>query len=86
MHGKLLQSCPTLCDPMDCSLPGFSVNGDSPGKNTRVGCHAFLQEIFPTQGSNKRLLCLLKWQAASLPLLPLGKLSVEYTGYNIEDS
>ena len=22
-----LQSCPTLCDPMDCSLPGFSVHG-----------------------------------------------------------
>ena len=24
---KLLQSCPTLCDPMDCSLPGYSVHG-----------------------------------------------------------
>ena len=24
---KLLQSCPTLCDPMDCSLPGFSIHG-----------------------------------------------------------
>ena len=24
---KLLQSCPTLCDPMDCSLPHFSVHG-----------------------------------------------------------
>ena len=23
----IAQSCPTLCDPMDCSLPGFSVNG-----------------------------------------------------------
>ena len=46
------QSCPTLCDPMDCSLPGSSVHVDSPGKNTQVGCHAFLQGIFPTQGSN----------------------------------
>ena len=27
MHAKLLQSCPTLCDPMDCSLPGSSVHG-----------------------------------------------------------
>ena len=26
-RAKLLQSCPTLCDPMDCSLPGFSVHG-----------------------------------------------------------
>ena len=30
------QSCPTLCDPMDCSPPGSSVLGDSPGKNTGV--------------------------------------------------
>ena len=40
------QSCPTLCDPMDYSLPGSSVHGDSPGKNTGVGCHALLREIF----------------------------------------
>ena len=33
-------SCPTLGDPMDCSLPGPSVHGGSPGKNTGVGCHA----------------------------------------------
>ena len=43
-----------LSDPMDCSLPGSSsVHGNSPGKNTGVGCHAFLQGIFPTQGSNQ---------------------------------
>ena len=46
------QSCPTLCNPMDCSLPGSSVHGDSPGKNTGLGCHALLQGIFPTQGSS----------------------------------
>ena len=49
------QSCLTLCDAMDCSLPGSSVHGDSPGKNTGVGCHALLQGIFPTQGSNPDL-------------------------------
>ena len=49
------QSCPTLCDPMDCSLPGFSVHGDSPGKNIGVVCCAILQMIFPTQGSNPGL-------------------------------
>ena len=42
------QLCLTLCDPM--SLPGSSVHWDSPGKNTRVGCHVLLQGIFPTQG------------------------------------
>ena len=31
---------------------------DSPGKNTGVGCYALLQGIFPTQGSNPRLLGL----------------------------
>ena len=38
-----------------CSLPGSSVHGDSPGKNTGVDCHALLQGIFPTQGSNPGL-------------------------------
>ena len=41
---------------MDSSLPGSSVHGDSPGKNTRVGCHALLQGIFLTQESNRTLL------------------------------
>ena len=47
---------------------------DSPGKNTRVGCHALLQGIFLTQGSNQHLLCLLHWQAGYLPLVPPEKL------------
>ena len=46
------QWCPTLYDPTDCSPPGSSVHGISPGKNTGVGCHSLLQGIFPTQGSN----------------------------------
>ena len=37
---KSLQSCPTLCDPIDGSPPDF---WDSPGKNTGVGCHFLLQ-------------------------------------------
>ena len=71
-RAKLLLSCPTLCDPMGCSLPGFSVHGDSPGKNTGVGCHALLQRIFPTQGLNLSLLCLLHWQVGSSSLAPPG--------------
>ena len=47
--------CPVQCDPIGCSLPGFSVHGDFPGKNTGMGCHALLQGIFPTQGSNPGL-------------------------------
>ena len=33
------QSCLTLCNPMDCSIPGSSVPGNSLGKNTGVDCH-----------------------------------------------
>ena len=65
------QSCLTLCSPMDCSPPGSSP-WDSPGKNTGVACCALLQEIFPTQGLNPSLLCLLHCQAGSLPLVPPG--------------
>ena len=65
MHAMSLQSCLTQCDPMDCSLPGSSVHGDSSGKNTRVSCHALLQGIFLIQGSNLCLLCLLSWQVGS---------------------
>ena len=49
------QLCLTVCSSMDCSLPGSSVHGDSPGKNIGVGCHALLQGIFPTQGMNPGL-------------------------------
>ena len=46
------QSCPTLCEPMDCSLPGSSIPGDSQSKDTEVGCHVLLQGIFSTPGLN----------------------------------
>ena len=52
----LAQLCLTLCDPMDCSLPGSSVHRYSPGKDTGVGCHALLQGIFPIQWLNPGLL------------------------------
>ena len=49
------QLCPTLCNPMDCRPPGFSVHGDFPGKNSGEDYHALLQGIFPIQGSNQGL-------------------------------
>ena len=45
---------------------------DSAGKDTGVGCHALLLEIFLTWGLNLHLLCLLHWQVDSLPLTPPG--------------
>ena len=43
------------------------------GRNTGVGCHALLQGIFLTRRSDSRLLCLLHFQAGSLPPAPPGK-------------
>ena len=63
MHAMSLQSCLTLCDSMDFSLLGSSVHGDSSGKNSGMGCHALLQDFFPTQGLN---LCLYVSCFASL--------------------
>ena len=65
VHAKSLQLCSTLCDTMD-TLFSLLCGRNSPGKNFGVGCRALLQGIFPTQGSNPRLLSLLGWQAGSL--------------------
>ena len=61
MHVKSLQSSLILCDPMSL---WFS------RQEYWSSCHALLQGIFPTQGSNQCLLCLLHWQSVSLPLTP----------------
>ena len=53
-----------------CQSPlsmGFS------SKNTGMCCHDLLQGLFPTQGTNLHLLCLLHWQVGSLPLASPGK-------------
>ena len=45
----------SLCDPMDSTPPGSSVHGVLQ-QEYWMGCHALLQGIFPTQGSNPGLL------------------------------
>ena len=50
------QSCPTLCDPMDCKAPRLLYLWNSSGKYTGVSSHSLLQGIFLTQGSNLGLL------------------------------
>ena len=52
MRARLLQACLTLCNSRDYSLPGCCVHGILQGMNTEVGCHALLQGIFLSQGSN----------------------------------
>ena len=55
---------------------------DSPDKNTGVGCHSHLQQIFPTQGSNPHLLCLLHCRQIE----PLGQAAMEKTQSQIPAS
>ena len=72
-YSEVTQSCLTLCNPVDCSLPRSSVHGIFPGKRTGVGCHFLLQRIFPTQGSNPYLLCLWHCKWIFLPLSHQGR-------------
>ena len=66
------QSCPTLCDPMDCSLPGSSVHGILQARITGVGCHSLLQGNLPDPGIEPKSPAL---QADSLPSEPPGKIA-----------
>ena len=67
------QSCPTLCDPMDCSRQSLLSMRFS-RQEYWSGLHAFLQGILPIQGLNQCLLWLLGWQADSFTTEPPGKL------------
>ena len=87
--GLAAQSCPTLCDPMDCSLPGSSVCGDSPGKNTGIGCHGL-----PSRGSSPlknqpRVSCIARrfctsWVTKEAP--KMGISSIQFSRSVVYDS
>ena len=65
---SVAQLCLTLLQPHVLWSTRLLCPWNFPGKNTGVVCHFIFQGIFPTQGSNPRLLCLLHWQVDSLPL------------------
>ena len=67
MHAKSLQ-----CDPIGGSLTDISVHGILQARILEWFVMPSSKRIFPTQGSNRYLLCLLHWQMGSLPLVPLG--------------
>ena len=66
---KMLQSCLTLCDPVDCSLPGSS----------RVGCHALLQGNLPDPGIKPVISCSSCLAGGFYTTEPLGKAFIHYT-------
>ena len=64
-ESEVTRSCPTLCDPVDCSPPGSSTHGILQARILEWVAISFSRGIFPTQGSNS---CLLHWQVDSLAL------------------
>ena len=78
MCAQLLQSCPTLCDPVDCNPPGFSHHGILQARILERLAISFSRGSFPTQGLNPHLLCFLHWQAGSLLLAPPRKPMAPY--------
>ena len=85
VHAKSPQSCPTLCNPVDHSLPGSSVHGI---------LQATVMEwvVLPSsRGSSRprgwtRVSCLQHWQVRSLPLAPPGKAYIEYQFSSVAQS
>ena len=73
VSAKLLQSCPTLCNPVDCSPPGSSVNGILQARML----------LCPPPGDGT--CSLLHWHVGSLPLAPPGKPSQHVTTLKCSD-
>ena len=65
-----VQSCLTLCDPMDNSPPGSTVHGIFQAKILEQVAISYSRGIFPTPGLNPCLLHFLPWQVDSLPPVP----------------
>ena len=73
MCAKMLQLCPTFCDPMDCSPPGSSVHGILQARTLEWALAMPSCRGLPASGIDPCLLYLLHWQMGSLPLVPPGK-------------
>ena len=72
--------------PYELHLARLLCPWNFPGKNPGAGCHFLLQWIFPTRGSNPRLLNLLYWQGDSLPLALPEKPRLKDALVNLPDS
>ena len=73
MCAKSLQVCPTLSDPLDCSLPRSSVHGIFSRQGHWSRLPFLLQGIFLAQGSNPHVLTFPALAGRPLPLVPPGK-------------
>ena len=82
MYAGSLWSCPTLCNPVDCGLPGFSVRErGSPGKNTGAYWPILVAIPFSVQFSSVAQSCLTLCNSMnhSTPGLPVHHQHLEFT-------
>ena len=73
MHAHLLQSCPTLCDPMDYIAHQAPLSMGFSRQEQWCGLPYPSPGDLPNPVANPHLFCLLHWQVDSLPLAPPGK-------------
>ena len=78
------QSRLTLRDPLDCSLPVSSVHGTFQARILECIAIFLLQEIFPTQGLNPHLLCLLHCRRTLYQLSHQGHTNIIYNCQEME--
>ena len=81
MCATSLQSCTTLCNPVDSSLPGSSVHGILQARILEWVATPSSRGIFLTHRQNPCLLCLLHWLVGSLPSVLRGKLKIAYYSF-----
>ena len=77
MGAKLLPSCPTLCNPMDCTPPGSSVHGILQARILECVAMPSSRDLLKPGIRTCLGLRLLQWQAGSFPLVPPGKPSLD---------
>ena len=76
------QSCPTLCDSVNCSPPGSPVPGDPPGKNTQVGINndILLLIILHYHSFNLRMTMSCSWKQETAWQSCAGKIKMRLNG------
>ena len=82
--GLVAQLCLTLCDPVECSLPGSSLHGILQARILGWVAISFSRGVFQTQESNPHLLCLLHCQVDSLSLRHLALLDQMATQFFVQ--
>ena len=87
MRARSLQSCPRLCNPLDCNPPGSSVHGILQARIREWAAMPYSRGSFQPRNQTQISHVYLHWQQGSLPLAPTGKpFHVSVSSYYAEKS